>query len=315
MAHSTINKQLISPVTRRRIKNKAREVVSRHTAHGTEKSNAKQLCVIASIGTERNYRQRIDNYLSWCELNAVPPDYQGCKKMLSAYLEERAEWVQQKTLNQERQALEQIFKQKINAIKSKQVSVYEKRSYLPVQAQIIIKHQTEKNAVTSLLALFSGIRAHEAATIRQVSEQRPSQHRTWDSRRFLGLKSFVIYTVVGKGGLIREIAVPHWLAKKLEGRRRNPVVVSDREIKYLSYYDIGIGQAWSQSFSSLSYKYLGYSTGGHGLRHSFAKWRLNQLLDILSDLHNTESVETIALQLLSQSLGHFRLDIVHAYLR
>jgi integrase len=126
------------------------------------------------------------------------------------------------------------------------------------------------------------------------------------------------YTVIGKGGLIREIAVPIWLSQLLEASRREPVKVTDREIFYTSCYDIGYGQNWSQSFTTASKKAIGISRGGHGLRHSFAKWRLHNLVKHLlqtKSVNNDVSVEEQALLILSQELGHFRMDIVFTYLR
>lgn len=296
----------------------AKRIVARHTAHRSNKQEAKKIGKIASVGTERSFRQCIANYLKWCHENGIHPDFRGNLLTLTQYLEERREWVQQKTLNQERQALQLIYQQQLPYLLSFHESVNDKRSYVISQVNQIIAHQTEKNVITTWLAFFAGIRAHEGATILPVSERNSSPHRKWDLRRFLGLQSHQIYSVVGKGGLVREVAVPTWLAHRLEARRRQPVEVVDREIFYVSNYDIGFGQAWSQSFTSASKKALGFSKGGHGLRHSYSKWRLQELLEQLDvDKHpNDEStVEEQALLILSQELGHFRLDIVYTYLR
>ena len=297
----------------------ARLIVARHTQHGTMKVDAKKIGVITSLGTERSYRQCISNYLVWCDLNNVDPGLRANLKILTRYLEERSEWIKQKTLDQERQALQIIYKQKLPYIRSLQDSVYEKRSYTLSQVKLIVKHQSEKNAITTWLAFFCGLRAHEAATILPIHEREASKHRIWDSNRFKGLTNFHIYTVIGKGGLIREVAVPHWLSAKLEENRRStPIKVCDREIAYLSHYNIGFGQNWSQSFSAASTIALGFSNGGHGLRHSYAKWRLAHLIEQFDSIPDSDfnvPAEERALLLLSQELGHFRLDIVYCYLR
>lgn len=298
---------------------KARRLVARHTKHGINKVDAKRLGMVTSIGTERSYRQCILNLLKWCELNKIDPDVISNKKILIQYLIERSEWVLQKTLDQERQSFQIVYKQKLPYIRSLQKSVYEKRSYSLQQVNSILKIQSEKNKITTLLSFYCGIRAHEAATILPVQERKASEHRTWDSNRFMGLPSTHIYTVVGKGGLIREVAVPPWLSQRLEANiRATPIVVCDREITYLSHYDIGYGQKWSQSFSAASKAALGFSNGGHGLRHSYAKWRLAHLIDQFNSTQDVEgkiSNEEKALLILSQELGHFRLDIVYCYLR
>lgn len=298
---------------------KARRLVARHTKHGTNKVYAKKTGVITSLGSERSYRQCLVNFIRWCRLNNIAPDLMGNINTLTSYLEERSEWVKQKTLDQERQAFQIVYKQKLPYIKSLQRSVYEKRSYSLQQVNLIVKRQSEKNEITTWLSFFCGIHAHEAATILPVQERKASEHRTWDSNRFMGLPTTYIYTVVGKGGLIREVAVPQWLSQKLEANKRaNPIKVSDREISYISQYDIGYGQSWSQSFSSASKAALGFSNGGHGLRHSYAKWRLAHLIDQFNstlDVEGKMSNEEKALLVLSQELGHFRLDIVYCYLR
>jgi integrase len=297
--------------------NFARFLVARHTHHGLDKIQAKKLRKISSVGTERSYRQAVKNYLQWCDDNQIQPDFRGNKTTLTQYLEERREWIQQKTLNQERQALQLIYKQKLPLLKSLQESIYSKRSYLLSEVMQIVLRQNEKNVITTWLAFFCGTRAHEAATILPHSEQAETK-RNWNGKRFAGLSNYSLYTVKGKGGLIRKIAVPNWLKNLLEIRRRDPIKVVDREVTYVSCYDIGIGQAWSQSFCDASKKTLGISTGGHGLRHSYAKWRLQCLIDELELRHKPDdllSPEEEALLVLSQELGHFRLDIVYCYLR
>lgn len=297
----------------------ARKLVARRTTHGTSKANAKLRGDIASIGTERGYRQCVLNYLRWCKDNEIHPDFLANGSTLETYLEERSEFVQQKTLNMEHQALQVVYNQKLPYLRSINESIYEKRSYSLPQIQAIIARQSEKNAITTWLAFFAGIRAHESATILPINERCASTHRAWDVHRFLGLSSYHLYSVIGKGGLIREVAVPSWLAIKLEAKRRpHPLEIVDREIIYLSYYAIGIGQNWSQSFSAASKHALGYSTGGHGARHSYAKWRLHNLIDRLESINQEISqlnIEQQALLILSQELGHFRLDIVYCYLR
>ncbi len=294
----------------------ARRILSRHVEHGLTKAKSKSLRKIASIGTERNYRNCLAQYLTWCEMNGITPDLRANLLNLNLYLEERTEWVKQKTLNQQRQALQLVFQQELPVFRSLNSNVLTKRSYTYDEFKTVVNYQEERNQITTWLAFFSGIRAHEAATLLPRDEREPSQHRYWDERRFSGMNAqFELYTVVGKGGLIREIAVPRWLVKTLErARRPAPIVVMDREVRYLSYYNIGLGHAWSQSFSAASKSALGLSRGGHGLRHSYAKWRLKVLVNLISE-DGPIKLKQEALKILSEELGHFRLDIVYAYLR
>ena len=51
-----------------------------------------------------------------------------------------------------------------------------------------------------------------------------------------------VYTVKGKGGLVREVLIPLQLAWELESRRlTQPKVVTDRGVRYTSQYDISAG--------------------------------------------------------------------------
>lgn len=106
-------------------KKTARRIVARHSKHGITKNEAELLGKISSLGTERNYRQCVSNFLEWCIVNNIPPDFQANILTLKMYLEERSEYVQQKTLNQERQALELVY------ISTRNVSdVHERRNVL-----------------------------------------------------------------------------------------------------------------------------------------------------------------------------------------
>jgi integrase len=135
----------------------------------------------------------------------------------------------------------------------------------------------------------------------------PSPHRTWSKERFLGRTDYEVFLVIGKGGLKREVAISQELAEELRKRKRlQPVVIRDREINHVSYFDIGGGQALSASFSRASKLSLGWSRGLHGLRHSFAQNRLRTLIELLGPQR--------ALQILSEELGHFRSEISLAYL-
>ncbi|WP_162888678.1 site-specific integrase [Dechloromonas sp. HYN0024] len=173
----------------------------------------------------------------------------------------------------------------------------------------MIRHQTEKNALSTVVAFSAGLRAHELATIRRANEIQPSPHRQWDSRRFNGQDNVQKYIVIGKGGLRREVALAKNLAEMLEFRRLEvPNKVVDREIFYNQYYDIGFGQAFSQSFTNASKTALGFSHGAHGLRHSYAKSRTKILCKLGLSFEEAQKV-------LSQELGHFRPDITLAYYR
>ena len=114
---------------------------------------------------------------------------------------------------------------------------------------------------------------------------------------------------MGKGGLVREVLLSKDMAQALEAKRlEEPRTIGDRKISYRIQYDLGGGNAWSHSFSSVSKNTLGWSTGGHGVRHTYVQERMREL-------QGSGYLYGIAKLVVSQELGHFRPDVINAYLR
>ncbi|MDN4711067.1 site-specific integrase, partial [Vibrio parahaemolyticus] len=65
---------------------------------------------------------------------------------------------------------------------------------------------------------------------------------------------------------------------------------------------------WSNSFSAASKRVLGWSEGAHGLRHSYAQERMHEL-------QKAGFNRDLALETVSQEMGHFRPEITEVYLR
>lgn len=182
------------------------------------------------------------------------------------------------------------------------------RSYTRIQVERIATAQAEHNSLATQLAYIAGLRAHELLTLQPATERQASTHREWSAGRFSG-RAGQRYTVAGKGGLVREVLLPHQLAAYLEAKRlADPQPVIDRGVQYTQLYNIGGGRAWSQSFTSASKRELGFSNGGHGLRHSYAQERMEELQR--SGMHYDAAKATLA-----QELGHFDKETTEAYLR
>jgi integrase len=224
------------------------------------------------------------------------------------YLTYRAAIVSQKTLDLDRQALQMHLGIRLDVIKSEKETRLTTRSYTAAQITRIASAQSERNSLATQIAHCSGLRAHELLTIRPVSEQKASTHREWRTERFTG-RDGERYAVEGKGGLVREVLLTEELAVRLEASRLvEPRPVVDRGVNYLQHYNIGGGRAWSQSFSAASQRELGFSTGAHGLRHSYAQERMDELQ------HSGMNYET-AKAMVAQEVGHFESDTTEAYLR
>jgi len=286
------------------IKQKLGINTARHT-HKENKEPAQQK--IHSLGTTRNYTQALTRITKWIQENRLGDLKNLNTETAIQYLELRGQSVSQKMLNQERQAVQLHLGVKLPIIKSELSQTLKSRAYTEKQIEIISKAQTPKYQLATQIAYTAGLRAHELLTLRLQTERSASKHRQWSSNRFIG-KEGILYTVIGKGGLIREALIPKALAAQLENLRHSPIIIKDRNIHYQQHYNIGGGKDWSNSFSAACKRTLGWSHGAHGLRHSFAQQRMNELQQ------RGYFYET-ALGIVSQLLGHFRPDITEVYLR
>ena len=292
----------------RSAKKQAAHAVKTKLGIGTARHTQKNDLKIHSLGTARNYEQALARLTQWLQTNKL-----GSLKELNittarAYLEIRAQSVKQKMVDQERQAVQLYLGMTLPVIKSELVEALKSRAYRIEQINLISKSQTSKNRLATEIAHAAGLRAHELLTLRPQSARAASTHRQWSTERFLG-RTGEIYTVIGKGGLIREILIPTPLAQQLEKYTlRIPVTIKDREINYKNYYGISGGKEWTNSFSAASKRVLGWSHGAHGLRHTFAQARMEEL-------QQRGLFYQAALGIVSQELGHFRPDITEVYLR
>ena len=271
--------------------------------------------VLPSRRTVVNYRESLEKVAEYAKTEWGTNLRDLTPEQAIEYLEQRAGEVRQSTLDQERQAIQAMFVhvtdqlepgETLTVVKAEMPTVLESRIYTFEQVAYIASHQAEPNGLATQIAYAAGLRAHELLTLRPIEEQPPDPRPALDTK-FLG-RPGERYTVAGKGGLVREVSIPHHLAGQLEARRldRSRLVI-DRGVLYQQHYDIGGGNKWSSSFTTASKRNLGWSRGAHGLRHSYAQERMRELA-----VHATwdKRLETV-----SQELGHFRPDITLTYLR
>lgn len=292
-------------------KHKARawRLIQRVDGVGQSRKHCKNHGLISSLNAKRNYHSCISLYLNWREENGLPQSQQDKLADLEAFMGELSEVFMQKTLNQYKSALSIVFNKKLSTFKSQIPENNNSRNYYLSEILLIIQNLQEKNAISILLCYFSGLRAHEVITLRRKDEAKKSNSRKWLSVRFKGVENFQIYLVKGKGGLVREVAIPYELVEIIEKRRLSaPNIVIDRGIKYETYYELGFGKALSEAFSRASQKVLNWTAGLHGNRHSYAQNRLFKLLKLGLEYE-------YALKIISEELGHFRSSITLCYLR
>jgi integrase len=263
---------------------------------------------IVSIGTQRSFRYCVRAYLSWRVHHALSIDGLHSSAVLEEYLADQAEILGQKALDQHRQALQVVFDVRLKKFQSALWSIIQGKDLTKAELSSLLAVQSERAAFSTLLCLDSGLRASELFTIRCLDEQPPSQGRSWRSDLFIHRAPYRTYSVWGKGGLRRAIAVSIPIADCLdELRLEQPLQVFDREVKRLQHYNLVAGQSFSQLFSRSAKSSLGYAIGAHSLRHAWAKNRYAQLLR--AGVSNKDAME-----LVSQESGHFRPFITMAYL-
>lgn len=277
--------------------------------HGESRRNGK----ITSVGTFETRVASLCCAIKRFVEDRLDPEFRGIKSLTKEqamlYLEIRSEEVGQKQLDKDRQALQMVLREELPRLQSEVEVVASSRAYTSRQLELIAEAQTPFLALVTEIADAGGLRAHELLTLRRLEERGPSPHRPWADARFLGRSDFIRYTVIGKGGLIREVAISHSVSRRLEERRLAvPKTIVDRKIKYQSHYDLPGGKRWTDSFAAASRRQLGWTNGAHGTRHGYAQRRMNQLQAIGTNFHD-------ALSIVSQELGHFRPGITLVYLR
>lgn len=264
---------------------------------------------LQSQGTERNYEQALKGCAEFLKENRMDTLRELTADKAMAYLEARSQEVSQKTLDMDRQALQAVLGEKLEVVKSELDTTLSSRAYTPEQAALVAGAQSDKHSLATQIAENAGLRAHELLTLRPVEERPADTHRDYRDDRFAGRENVAIYTVEGKGGLCREVAIDRDLANRLEERRLDePKTTYDRGIGYEQHYDLGGGKQWSDSFSKAAERELGWSEGAHGLRHEYAQERMNTLQE---NGYNYQE----ALEVVSQEMGHFRPEITEVYLR
>lgn len=272
--------------------------------------------IVRSVGSVDNYEGALKQVAQYCidhriSLRQLTPE------MAVNYLEQRAEEVRQSALDKDRRGMQLMMRHvthllepnvKLPVIKSELEEILESRAYSQQQVALIVDAQSPPNAFATELAYSAGLRAHELLTLLPITE-RVADKRPALATKFAGREG-VLYTVKGKGGLVREVLIPYHLASQLEALRLpEPITITDRHIHYQQHYAINGGNRWSSSFSTASIRALGWSTGAHGVRHSYAQERMVEL-QVDCGLSRAQALETV-----SQEMGHFRPSITEVYLR
>lgn len=225
-----------------------------------------------------------------------------------AYLYARSLRIGEAQLRADRWALGRLVERTLPWFSPARPQTLGARAYTPEQTAAIAQRQTPPHAFSTSLAAASGLRSMELFTIGRPDEQ-PRDERPCPTFVHAYKEPGELYTVKGKGGLVRSIYVPLPLVEQLEANRRPvPVRVRHQGRDLTSYYDIPSGQRWAGSFSAACQRQFNDSAGCHGLRHAYVQDRIACLL-----AHGVSPAEARAA--VSVEIGHFRQEIIDTYLR
>ena len=273
---------------------------------------------IYSTGTAECYRSALTTFCKWIQAERLG-DLRGVSVLtVQRYLQHRHSIVGQKTLDLDRQAaqflLQQNYGQTVQLPRIK--STYhggrrlssESRAYFSEQVDLIARNLPKSSSLAARIAFATGVRSRELLTLRPAEHVPASPRRQWSNLRFVG-RTGVRYTVRGKGGLRREVLIPHELARELEGQRLDAQKrIKDRGTMYWTNYRLAGGSYLSRLISRKSNELLDWSGGLHGLRHGYVQDRMLELTKLGFSRQDR-------LEIISQELGHFRPKIVLTYLR
>lgn len=303
----------------RKPENQARHAAGRMAAHGASRAETRGSAWISSVGTERSYQQSLARFAAHLQAERAGDLRTATPAQARKWLGRRAEEVSQTTLDRDRQALAAFFASRGEDLGARRADFRARaepgglattsRRYTDDQLDRIQRRQAPHHGLATRLAREAGLRAQELATLARPEDRPATADRPWRPDRGGQRVGTVVFTVQGKGGLVREVFLSRPTAARLEAvRREEPITVRDRGVRYISYYAIGYGQAWSQSFSQASREELGWSLGAHACRHVYAQDRMDQLQQ--AGYRYEEAKEVVA-----QELGHFRAETTEAYLR
>lgn len=294
----------------RPIKQQAKSAVikrARHRISRIQEKNTLGLKFIRSLGTENKYKSCIFTFLNWVKGSGFSTS-RITTDIAQLFLSHGVTKWSQKTLDGYRQAICLVFDLHLDFVLSEKPTILLPRAYRDEQIQFLIKSSTSGLSLAIEIAAYAGLRAVELDTISPATECLEDK-RSWLSERFDGMDGGVPYIVIGKGGLKRKIFLSIELSNRLEELVfEKPVKKTSRKIHYLKRFDLIGGQIFSQQFSRLSKKKFGWSSGAHGLRHSYAQRRLNHLQ--LNGFLWKDAVEIV-----SQEMGHFSISNTLTYFR
>lgn len=290
----------------------AQLIVRKNVHHGLSRHTFPQIAKskVVAVLSEKAHVSTLIQYSVWLHEKKGKHLKNASLEESKMYLEAISKIKSQSTVSLARQAINLHLhpSSPISFVKSQIPNKCENRAYSDQQIAFLRQEAEPDLALAIGLSDAAGLRGMELFTLADQSNLTASE-RDYHPHRFAGRADDVPLLVHGKGRLIREVRLPPELAAELRKlARAEPQKISHRGAHLQSHFQLVAGQTFSQRFTDLSLKVLGFSNGAHGLRHSFAQRRRNELLCLGYPLEE-------AIQILSNELGHFSVKNTLAYLR
>lgn len=266
---------------------------------------------MTGVGTARNHQSALKLAADWLLDTKGKHLHNMNHDDAYEYLTLRCMTVGQSAVDLGRQAMNMhLFKEDpIPFFASSLTRDLKSRAYNCEQISLLLEHASPALSLSIRIAQYAGLRAFELITIAPQDMLEESQRDAWCEERFMGRDGDIAYVVSGKGGLRRRVLLSKELSAALMMNIREcPIMIRDRKVNHTSYFNLLGGANFSAQFSKLSMKVLGKSYGAHGLRHSYAKNRVHEL--VCRGLTYAQ-----ALQAVSNEVGHFSTANTKVYLR
>ncbi|HQR76401.1 MAG TPA: hypothetical protein PLR35_08240 [Burkholderiaceae bacterium] len=263
---------------------------------------------IHSIGSQRIFATNLVGFARFLEVNRAGNLKSFPLDAPEAYLYARSLRVGEGQLRSDRWALQILTGRRLPLFAPVRPQKLKPKAYTAEQIAAVAAHQTPLYAYSTWLAAAIGLRGMELITIGPLDQQ-PRDPRPTPRYLHAYMAPGVLYSVTGKGGLVRTVLVPWPFVAHLEARRRPfPVIVRHEGKNLTSYYDIPGGRRWAASFTEACRRTFEKSAGAHGLRHTYTQSRIDVLLG--HDVPERDAKKAVSVE-----IGHFRVDVVEIYLR
>jgi hypothetical protein len=187
---------------------------------------------------------------------------------------------------------------------------YTRKEYLAIREKL-----PENMRLATDILINSGGRVTATMTVSDSTIK--SAHREWSDHRFDGRPDdyknnsgeYNLITLQDKGKISYEIALKNDDYKALKKIKLDyPQQITHHGIRMIQEYNLPHPALIGEVFTKASIEVIGYSNGIHGLRHTHAQERQEELVRAGYEYHEAKAIN-------AQEHGHFDAEKTNAYLK